>query len=189
MPDVLIIGRGEADLGGAERYGRGLERKVRYADAVAWTITAAIADALTHISLRIQEVRDNVGLLTCTAVGPRDTMADVAASARIGQSSPLKFAAANPGSVTGLACVAFQFRGPTRNLAMSPSSATSVLLAIANQWLRSRVANAVILSTFAQGNSDNPVARCLVLALEEFRAEPVAEVGLGMDWISLKEHA
>jgi hypothetical protein len=189
MADVLVIGRGEAGLGDAERYGKGLERKLRYADAAAWTIKGATAAALTRLSDKIDSVRDSVGLATSTNVGPRDTIADVARAARTGQCSPLRFAAANPGSVAAVTCVAFGFRGPTRNLLMPPAHAAPLLSMFAELWLGEKIAEVVLLSTFAVGAPEVPAARCLVLARRDFGADSVDDLDSAARWLGLKEPA
>ena len=187
MTDVLVVGRGEAGLGGAERYGKGLERKLRYADTTAWTIKGAVAAALTGLADKVDAVRDSVGLATATHIGPRDTMAEVARAARNGQCSPLRFAAANPGSVAGVACVAFGFRGPTRNLIMSPADAAPLLLMFAEQWLGEKIADVVLLSTFAARPRGMSAARCIVLARKEFGADGIDDLASAAYWLSLKE--
>jgi hypothetical protein len=187
--NILVIGRGEAELGGADRYGKGLERKLRYADAVAWTIKGAVEAALARLSGKVDAVRDSVGLATASDVGPRDTIAEVALAARRGQCSPLRFAAANPGSVAGVACVAFGFRGPTRNLVMSPAYAAPLLLMFADCWLDSRIADIALLSTFSASPPERAGARCVALAREEFGADNVCTLELAANWLSMEEPA
>jgi hypothetical protein len=182
---ILVIGRGEAEIGGSERYGKGLERKVRYADPVAWTIKGAVTAALTGLFEKVSAVRDSVGFATATEIGPRDTIVEVARAARIGQCSPLRFAAANPGSVTSVACVAFGFRGPTRNLVMSPADSVPLLLMFAEQWLGANVADVVLLSTFAARPSTAASARCLVLARREFGVDTIGHLDSVANWLSL----
>jgi hypothetical protein len=138
-------------------------RSVRYADPITWTVTAAIARAIANCDFCLENFREEIGIITVSATAPAQTISDIADAMKSGFSSPLRFPAASPCTLVGVACIAYGFRGPTLNLAMPCSSGMKIALCITEQWICHRDVPFVILATFSDGGPCGPCARSVVV--------------------------
>lgn len=97
-----VIGYGSAvceDIRTIKRKGASL-----YADPAAWLVADAMEQALNACSAPWQEARKEIGVISISDRCTLFTMNGIASGAQNGQVSPLRFAGANPGSITGLPC-------------------------------------------------------------------------------------
>ena len=161
--DLIVAGCGAADRPQPELFAPQTRATIRYADPVAWTMAAAIARAAATTGGRLDTWSHDVGVVVVSDDGPVDTMAQVHTNADAGFSSPLRFSAASPGSLAGVACIAFGFRGPTLNLTMRPCDGIPVGLLIGRAWLRRGLARALVLGSLTVSQGRAAAARVLVL--------------------------
>lgn len=161
-----VIGKGEADQPDLPIFDARLRAVVRYADEAAWTTATAVARAIDPVREIVAAARDSVAVLAVGDHGPQETMQALEKAARAGFSSPLRFPAGNPGSLVGVTCILFGFRGPTLNFTLPPQEGVPVGLEVAAQWLRRRVVEYVVLSTCGIDANTRPVTRSLLLATD-----------------------
>jgi hypothetical protein len=162
---VKLAGRGEA---AHDDTARTFARKVapnlapiRYADPVAWAVTAAIARALDPLEHVVAQAHDRAGVVVTSADGPTEAITSIREASQRGTSSPVRFPAANAGSLAGLASIAFAFRGPTLVLTLPPSRGVPVALLLAEAWVRRGVASFVALAACSRTTT-----RCLLVGEE-----------------------
>ncbi len=116
---MAILGAGEAESHQPDLFEARARTAVRFADPAAWITATAVARAVSASSYSLLLPLHEVGVVVVSDQGPEATMAEVCAAAKTGFSSPLRYAASSPGSLAGVSCIAFGFRGPTLNLTMS----------------------------------------------------------------------
>jgi hypothetical protein len=180
--DLIVVARGEADQPQRELFDAPTRASVRYADPAAWTTATAIARAVAPIREVIAAERDRVSIVVTSARGPVETMATVAEASRAGFASPLRYPAANPGSLTGVACILFGLRGSSLNLTLPAAEGVPIGLLVAGRWLQNRAVPLVVLAACSLGGPGRYLARCLVLARQDSplgpgaadRSDPVA---------------
>lgn len=164
---VVGLGYGEAEGSHRDAYARRVSSVVRYADPAAWCVVAAIDRALESVAGGRDVAGEGVGLALVSESGPVETMSTVAASVREGFVSPMRFAAATPASLAGLACIVFGFKGPTLTLTMPAEQGLAVAETVAANWLGRGAAELVLLLTCAFKNGAGPAATCRVLGRKE----------------------
>src|SRR5262245_46727610 len=158
-----IAARGEADEERREAIDPQARATIRYADAAAWITATAAANALAEVGEPVSEMRPEVGVVTVSDDGPGETMAAVAEAAAAGFSSPMRYPAANPGSLAGVLCIAFGLRGPTLNLTMKPEDALPVVFQAAAGWLDRGVMPFLLVAS-CRRTEDGYRSRCLLLS-------------------------
>ena len=161
---AFVLGRGEAEQFQKDIFSRAVLNTVRYADPAAWVTATAVARAIAPIHEQVAAVKDRVGVVVTSAEGPVDAQAAVAEAARSGFPSPLRYPAANPGSMAGVSCIAFGFRGPTLNLLHAPGEGVPVSLFMASRWLQRGLAALVIVAACTRRATGQHLARALLLA-------------------------
>lgn len=163
---IVVVSRGEAVEERREAIDPQARTTIRYADPAAWITASAAAEALAPVREAVDAVRHEIGVLTLSQDGPAATMAVVGEAAAAGFSSPLRYPAANPGSLAGVLCIAFGLRGPALNLTMPPADAVPLALQAASGWLERQAMPLLLVaacSRVAQGHR----ARCLLLSLRD----------------------
>jgi len=180
-PDLVnsvgVVSRGEAEDERRDAIDARVRTTIRYADPAAWITATAAAATLAPVRDVIATSRHGVGVLTVSQDGPAETMAVVGQAAAEGISSPLRYPAANPGSLAGVLCIAFGLRGPALNLTMPPGHAVPVAIQAASGWLERQVMPLLLVaacSRVAQGHR----ARCLLLSRRvdpRWPARPLSE--------------
>ena len=189
---LQVLGRGEADGLRRELFDPRALTRVRFADPAAWATATAIARALAEAWDSVEAAGDSVGVLVGSARGPAQTMANLAVAAREGYSSPLRYPASNPGSLAGVACLAFGLRGPSLVLTMPAAQDARVGLSLAGQWLGRGVVPLVALAIHASRPPGRDLARCLILARRpDVGAEPAddPEAAAQVAWLAAVEDA
>ncbi|MFF5209656.1 hypothetical protein [Streptosporangium sp. NPDC000396] len=158
-PRLVVVARGRAATGDLPSAGR--RTASFYADPAAWLVVDAVQAAL---DLAGDDVRagPDVGVLSVSDHGTAHTMRAVAAGTARGVVSPLRFAGASPGSLAGLACVVFGFRGPSLMLCMSPYAARPVASAITLSWLRAGKCRHVVVAEHEAHGAEHRVAGLIV---------------------------
>lgn len=160
---LAVLSRGEA---------RGMDKTlldpravmtVRFADEAAWTVATALARALAPVRERLSPLLDDTGLIVASPQGPAITIAAVGAEARAGLASPLRFPAANPGSMAGVSCILFGLRGPALNLLLPPDRGVPVGWFLAGCWLNREAAACMALVATARRGPLPTVARVVLL--------------------------
>jgi len=160
-PGITVVARGEAAEPDKSLFDRQVITTVRYADPAAWTIAAAVHHAFEPIRETIQPLVEHVGIVGISALGPTEATAAIKQAAEEGYPSPMRYPAANPGSLVGVSCIAFGLRGPTSCLLMAPSQGVRVAMLAARQWLgRGAAHHVVVAASRCEG------ARAVVLAAE-----------------------
>jgi 3-oxoacyl-(acyl-carrier-protein) synthase len=132
-----LLGRGEATL--TDDLAARHSRPSFYADPAAWLAVEAVAAALDQAALdqaaaAVTAAAEEVGVLAVSATATTHTMRGIRRTAATGRVSPLRFAGANPGSLAGLVCLQYGFRGPSLTLSMHPDQAWPVPT-IRRDWL------------------------------------------------------
>jgi hypothetical protein len=173
---LTVIGKGEAEKPEPGLFEPRARATVRYADPAAWITAAAVARAVGPVKDSLASVRDHVGVIVASNEGPSETMAVVADAAVNGFSSPLRYPAANPGSLAGVTCIVFGFRGPTLNFILPPARAVLPGLHLAREWLLRRSVHYVVLAVCGRRASAGLLGRCLLVSTED--SSPVAGVRL-----------
>ena len=95
-------------------------------------------------------------------------MAEVQAEGNRGFSLPMHYAAASPGTLVGVPCIAFGLRGPTMNLIMPPQGGIPVALTLCAGWLARKAAKFIVVATCGAGSSGSMMSRALLLAPSGF---------------------
>ncbi len=162
---IKVVGRGEARELQREMLGEQVRTVVRYADPAAWITATAVARAAAHLKDQLAGMRERVGVIVVSDHGPAETMEVVAAAAAAGTSSPLRYPAANPGSLAGVTCIVLGFRGPTLNLTMPPAQGVAAGLLMAGAWLRRGAAALMTIAVYRGGAAEGRLARVCVLSL------------------------
>lgn len=142
-------------------------KKVNYADKAAWLVVDAINNAMEKIDDEIILDKENVGVITISNICTLETMKIVSQSAKEGRVSPLKFAAANPGSLTGLACISFGFMGPSLTFIMPPEKGLFIAAFIARTWFKEYGIKYVIINTYSTKRNKYCVARSIIISQGE----------------------
>ena len=181
--DLVVAGCGEADQHQPELFDSRARAVIRYADPVAWTVAAAIARATRTSGGLLDAWRHDVAVVVVSDDGPVLTMAQVQTNAEAGFSSPLRYAAANPGSLAGVACIASGFRGPTLNFAMRPCDGIPVGLLVGRAWLRRGIARALVLASFGASENRGASARAVLLVPNTALPARAALDASVIDWI------
>lgn len=159
-----LMGRGEADGLDKSLFDREVLRAIRYADPAAWAAATAVARACEGIGERIASVRDRVGVVVICEQGPVETIAALAEAAREGYTSALRYPAANPGSLAGVSCIAFGFRGPTLSLLVNPSDGVPLGLFMARRWLARMEDGLVALAVCTRVEPSRHLARAAMVS-------------------------
>src|ERR1035438_10932006 len=113
---LTVAGSGEAGASQRDLFDAGVRAAVRYADPAAWTTAAAVMSALAGAEDLLAKWRHEIGMIAISDLGPGGTIAEVLAEGTKGFSQPMHYAAASPGTLVGVPCIAFGLRGPTMNL-------------------------------------------------------------------------
>lgn len=95
-----------------------------------------------------------------------------------GFSSPIRYPAANPGSLVGVTCILHGFRGPTLNFVMAPAVGVPISLAMAASWLQRGVCRFVVVTACAWSDQLGSCARSLLLGKKDAQgtsAEPMSD--------------
>ena len=107
-------------------------RSGTYADPVAWLISSTVLQLLAQVG--DEDSRGRTGLIVASETATAETMRDVAAAAVHGRVSPMRFAAASPGTVVGVACATAGLRGPALLLTTRGDDPVPAQL-VADLWL------------------------------------------------------
>jgi len=166
--DALVIaGAGKADSPRPDLFEAQTRATIRYADPAAWIVAAAIANATARSMELFAKSAHEVGVITVSDQGPASSMTEVNAATSKGFSSPIRYAASNPGSFAGVACIAFGFRGPTLNLIMPPQDGVPVALKLCAGWLTRRVARWMVLATHRVIGGGTSIGRSMILGCQD----------------------
>jgi hypothetical protein len=160
---LLDLGRGEAAERDRSLFDARLSTAVRYADPASWVTATAVGRAALGLKAELSAARDGVAVVGASEQGAQATLAAVAQAAREGYSSPLRYPAANPGAIVGVACIAFGFRGPTLNLLQAPEDAAPLALFMASRWLSRGAARYVVAAVCRHSGPERCLARAIVL--------------------------
>ena len=171
LATLVVAGSGEARSPRPDLFEARARTTVRYADPAAWITAAAVAHALSGFRDQMTVSLHTVGMVVISDQGPTSTMAEVNAATSTGFSSPLRYAASSPGSLVGVTCIAFGFRGPTLNFTMPPEEGVPVALQLCAGWLGRRVARYMVVATFRGADLAAGFSRAVLLAHPEVAGE------------------
>jgi hypothetical protein len=181
---LIVVAQGEARRPQREVFGAPALALVRYADPAAWIMATALAQALAPVREVVAAVPDRVGVIVTSAVGPVETLATVAEAARDNFASPLRYPAANPGSLAGVSCILFGFRGPSLTLTLPAPTGVPLGLLLAERWLQ-QAASYMVVAACSACAPGRYVARCLVLAPRGSPPGPVSgDLASEVNWLS-----
>jgi hypothetical protein len=158
-----VAGYGEATQFEKPLFDPRMVTTVRYADPAAWVIATAVAHAMAPLQSALAD-RKGIGMIVICESGPAESIANVGDAARQGFGSALRYPAANPGSVLGLSCIAFGFRGPTLCLLVAPDTGVPYGLFMAAQWLDRHAADSIVLAVCVRPTPATHIARAVILA-------------------------
>lgn len=181
---MIVAAKSDATEPVMSHFSPAIRNAVRYADPFSWTGATAVAKALAGLIETTAPMRSSIALIAMSNHGPAQAIAAVAEASAAGFSSPMRYPAANPGSLAGVACITQEFHGPTMNLIMPVESALPVGLNLAGAWLQRRVTPLVVLLACYRVGQERNEARCLLLAsdtIETFKGEPLSSTR--SDWL------
>jgi hypothetical protein len=183
--NASVVGSGEANSHQPDLFEARTRATVRYADPAAWITAAAVARAIAEVRDLLAVSQHEVGMIAVSDQGPAHTMAEVNIATATGFSSPLRYAAASPGSLAGVTCIAFGFRGPTLNLTMDPNHGVPLALTLCSAWLSRRVARFMVLATFRRNDSAAGFSRAVLFARTELSEGPsnLPDLSSVSDWL------
>ncbi|MFN0054089.1 MAG: hypothetical protein ACKV0T_18065 [Planctomycetales bacterium] len=184
---IRILGQGAADEPDFSLIDPRLKGVVRYADPAAWTMATAAALALGEHRTQFLAAQQRAGVIAVSDDGPLETMGTVATAAAGGFSSPLRYPAANPGSLAGVTCILFGCMGPTMNLILTPQRGAPVGLLLAEGWLLRGAAAWMLVTTCRRLPSGQHAARCLLLGGAETAGVSVAANVPPSHWLSMTD--
>ncbi|MGA3160341.1 MAG: hypothetical protein ABSC77_03920 [Terracidiphilus sp.] len=161
---MMVAGSGEAGSSQRDLFDARVRAIVRYADPAAWTTASAVMSALAGAEELLAQWRHEIGMIAISDQGPGETMAQVLAEGARGFSLPMHYAAASPGTLVGVSCIAFGLRGPTMNLTMTPQDGIPVALTLCARWLERKTAKFIVLAACGAGTSGTMRSRALLLA-------------------------
>jgi hypothetical protein len=174
---MIVASKSDATEPTMSHFSAAVRNAVRYADPISWTVATAVAKALAGMLETIEPMRSSIGLIAMSDDGPAQAIAAVAEASAAGFSSPMRYPAANPGSLAGVACITQELHGPTMNLIMPVDFALPIGLHLAGAWLQRRVTPLVILLACRRVGPERNEARCLLLAsdtIETCKGEPLS---------------
>jgi hypothetical protein len=180
----VVTGCGEADSPHPEMFDAKIRSTVRYADPSSWIVAAAVANAASESSPLWTDHRHEIGMIAVSDVGPRQSMEEVEALGVTGSSSPLRYAASSPGSLVGVSCIAFGFRGPTLNFTMAPVDGVSTALTICDAWMSRKKVPFIVMATYSLVAPLKPLARALLLAPVDHQGINKALTKETVEWIT-----
>jgi len=183
---ALVVARsGQSNSAPADMFGARTRATVRYADPAAWITATAVARALSDFEDRLTASQHDVGVVVVSDQGPNAAMSEVQGATSTGFSSPLRYAASNPGSLVAVACIAFGFRGPTLNLTMRPEDGVPVALQICASWLTRRSARWMVLATFRAESAGTGFSRAILLAqADQLRKPGNSSIQSAAEWLT-----
>ena len=182
---LAVAGSGEANAALLELFESRARATIRYADPSAWITATAVARAIADFRDRLKADQHEVGMIAVSDQGPAAAMSEVQQAASSGFCSPLRYAAANPGSLVAVTCIAFGFRGPTLNLTMCPTDGVSVALHLCAGWLRRRSARWMVLATFRGHSIETGCSRAILLADPESFKQPANDLNCAVaEWLA-----
>jgi len=162
MP-IRDVARADVRGGAREQFERRIRNAVRYADPCAWAVAAAATALAEGPAAPALADRARVGLLVVSPEGPSETIRALAAALKDGQTSPLRYPAANPGSLAGVACIALGFRGPTLAVLGESAHGARLGLFMAGRWLARGAVTAMMVA--ACHHDADGTWRCRAVAL------------------------
>ena len=164
MYQLMVAGSGESGSSHRDLFEARVRATVRYADPAAWTTASAVSAALAESAELLAKWRHEIGMIAISDQGPGGTMAEVLAEGSRGFSQPMHYAAASPGTLVGVPCIAFGLRGPTLNLTMDPRDGLPVALTMCAGWLAGKAARFMVVATCRAAGSSTIMSQALLLA-------------------------
>jgi hypothetical protein len=186
---LTVAGTGEAGTSRRELFDARVRATVRYADPAAWTTAAAVMNALAGSEDLLAKWQHEIGIIAISDQGPGGAIAEVLAEGSKGFSQPMHYAAASPGTLVGVPCIAFGLRGPTMNLTMIPHDGIPVALTLCAGWLERKIAKLMIIATCSTSSSGDVMSRALLLAPPEFSDSGTPLTEAEITWLAAVEPA
>jgi len=165
---LTVAGSGESGTSQRDMFEARVRATVRYADPAAWTTANAVALTFAGAEELLTKWRHEIGMIAISDEGPGEAMAEVLAEGIQGFSMPMHYAAASPGTLVGVSCIAFGLRGPTMNLTMTPQEGIPVALTLCAGWLARKAARFMIVATCHTSSTGKLISHALLLAPEGF---------------------
>jgi len=189
LDKLTVAGSGEAGESRRDLFDARVRATVRYADPAAWTTATAVANALAGAEELLAKWQHEIGMIAISDQGPGGTIAEVLAEGTRGFSQPMHYAAASPGTLVGVPCIAFGLRGPTMNLTMIPQDGIPVALTLCAGWLERKIAKLMIIATCSTSSSGNMMSRALLLAPSGFSGSGTPLTESVINWLTAVEPA
>ena len=184
---LIVAGSGEAGASQRDLFDARVRATVRYADPAAWTTAAAVMSALAGAEDLLAKWQHEIGSIAISDQGPGGTIAEVLAEGSKGFSQPMHYAAASPGTLVGVPCIAFGLRGPTMNLTMVPRDGVPVALTLCAGWLERKIAKLMVVATCGTSSSGDLMSRALLLAPPEFSEPGTSLTEAEIAWLAAVE--
>ncbi|MGD0682498.1 MAG: hypothetical protein ABR990_10635 [Terracidiphilus sp.] len=189
LDKLTVAGSGEAGESRRDLFDARVRATVRYADPAAWTTATAVANALAGAEELLAKWQHEIGMIAISDQGPGGTIAEVLAEGTRGFSQPMHYAAASPGTLVGVPCIAFGLRGPTMNLTMIPQDGIPVALTLCAGWLERKIAKLMIIATCSTSSSGTMMSRALLLAPSGFSGSGTPLTESVINWLTAVEPA
>lgn len=139
-------------------------RRSFYADPLAWLVTDAVARAMADAGGKARPDPEGTGVLTVSSFATNNTLTDVVRALPHGRLSPMRFVAASPGTVAGVACLVLNLRGPALVLTMAPDVGRPFAEVMSRAWLTTGCSYVVVAEHEADGTGGHQV-HAAVMAL------------------------
>ncbi|WP_328603287.1 hypothetical protein OG943_24720 [Amycolatopsis sp. NBC_00345] len=140
-----VVAEGNVDWNGVDSIRAAVP--ARFADPVAWLVARSVGAALAAAPAEATANPDEVGVILVSAHCTSGTLAAVAEATKSGRLSPMRFAAASPGTAGSISCIVHGFRGPSLTLATAPAIGLAAAQVVARGWLTAGAARYVVLSS------------------------------------------
>jgi len=189
LDKLTVAGSGEAGTSQRELFDARVRATVRYADPAAWTTATAVMSAFAGAGELLAQGRHEIGMIAISDQGPGGTMAEVQAEGERGFSQPMHYAAASPGTLVGVSCIAFGLRGPTMNLTMAPQDGIPVALTLCAGWLARKAAKLMVVATCSTSSSGAMISHALLLAPEGFSGSGTPMTESVIAWLAAVDPA
>ncbi|MGV9306210.1 hypothetical protein ACWENQ_44990 [Nonomuraea sp. NPDC004354] len=152
--DVVASARIRGSGNDSERLGPA----IGYTDPVAGLIAKAVRESLVTLGGAdgLGE-RSDVGVLAVSETATRHTLRQLAGNVSSGRLSPARVAGATAGTLAGLTCIVFGFRGPSLVLTSPPDAVRRTTAMIAYSWLASGCGHVVVCEHEIEASADHDV--------------------------------
>ncbi len=134
-----------------------------YADPASWLVLDALEKAIKTCNIDIEKDRIEVGVIAISAQCTKHTMHRITNQVKGGRISPIRFAGANPGSLAGLPCIIYGFKGPSLTFSMLPNDCLETVNTLSISWFRQKIIRFLIVNCYEIDDCNNHIATSFII--------------------------